>query len=291
VHLLAVVFPLENSCKKGSRMGTAQLVTLAWPWLQWALGAFGIGALVSVLIYIATGRDGDIVVWYSHVAPIYPSWRTKNQALPLSLLSKEVNSLFFINVQVSNAGKKEPIGSQDKQWTFQITGPPEAILSTIGEPIPCSKRLVLSPSYRSEGNRVALQVGLFQPRDFFDLRFIVANADALPSSLRVDMGNTLEGLPEPIVTTLSPWDRAIKRLFGPLFIVYYVGFMAVAITEEYFPNLMPNWMPHNLTGSYLPIWGKALVGLLFAGTPAILLSGLIGLIAVELWQRGILRAA
>jgi hypothetical protein len=199
------------------------------------------------------------------------------------LANNPVQSLSFINFRISNAGKVE-IGSQDKQWTFQITGPREAILSIIGEPLPSSKRLVVKVEQRSGMDRIAVQVGLFEPREFFDIRFIVANAsDAsrYPSSLKVS--TTLVGLPEPLLTNVPPEERAFSILLPWLFGVLYVGFIALVTIDNYFPNSVP---PVLSTGD-LPIWGKALGGFVFAAVCAVILTKAIGWIAVKLWQLGI----
>ncbi len=273
----------NGSWSKGKvkKLDTSQLIGWAWLLLKWAVTGFGVTVVVAFLIYLATGRNGDLVAWFSDVTPIYPSEQTKYLTLPLFLSGEQVESLSFVNIQLSNAGKVG-IGFQDKQWTLHITGPPEAIVTTIGDPLPSSKRLVVTSAASSNANRIAVQVGLLEPREFFDLRFIVANASHVSSS-SLKVGTSLEGLRKPILTGAPPEVRASSILFPWLWGVFYVGVMALVITEKYLPNSVPH-----LTGS-LPIWGKALGFFLVALAYAAVLAKVIGWIAVKLWQLGILR--
>jgi hypothetical protein len=157
-------------------------------------------------------------------------------AATLSLLGKEAKSLAFINVEVSNGGTKDPIGQQDKEWTFQIKGPSDAILTTIGEPIPCSDRLRVSSVQSPSVNEVAVKVGVFQPRDFFKLRFIVANVKDV-RSLQMDTGD-LKGLTKPRVTSKA---RCRKTPCGVVDIVLFmlrgIGDMGEVFAEVDVPQL------------------------------------------------------
>jgi hypothetical protein len=187
----------------------SQFIGWVWPWLKRGAIASGLTVIVGILVYLVTGRNGDLVAWISESTPIYPSEQTNNLTLPLHLSGKPVKSLTFVSMRISNCGKLA-IGSQEQRWIFHVTGPREAMLMLIGDPRGISKRLVLSQSNNAAANAVDVQVGSLEPREFFDIHFIVANAsDPYP---RLSASTTLQGLPEPIVTDSSPAESAGAKL-------------------------------------------------------------------------------
>ena len=59
-------------------------------WKRWAIASV-LSVALAVLVYLVTGRNGDIVAWVAERTPNYPSPQTKNLSLPLSLSQTAAN--------------------------------------------------------------------------------------------------------------------------------------------------------------------------------------------------------
>ncbi len=262
----------------------SQFIDWAWPWLKRGAIAFGLTVIVGILVYLVTGRNGDLVAWLSESTPIYPSEQTNNLTLPLYLSGKPVKSLTFVSMRISNGGKLA-IGSQEQRWIFHVTGPREAMLRLIGEPHGSSKRLVLSQANSPAANAVDVQIGSLEPREFFDIHFIVANAsDPYP---RLSASTTLQGLPEPIVTDSSPAESAGAKLapyfWGTLYLLLIVGLIVNRHRQDTaYPEIL-----QKIQDWRLRLAAQAVLGVVTSGVVAGVLALAIGWIAATLWRLGV----
>ena len=259
----------------------SQFIGSALRW--WKEGAIAsvLSIAVAILVYLVIGRNGDLVAWYQRT-PIYPSQQTKDLSLPLFLSETPVKSLTFVNMQISNSGKAT-IGRQEEPWTFRVTGPPEAKLVLVGELRRSSNRLVLSPTQSSAANVVAVNIGALEPREFFEVRFIIANA----SNPSFQVGTSLRGLPDPIQTDASPVERAAAKLAPWFWAALFALLMYEAIANRHAPEKGPG-MLREVKDWRLRLAGQAVLGILMSGLVAIFFAFAIGWIAVTLWQWGFL---
>ena len=266
-------------------MGAKLLEFIQWAWGWWKGGAVALALSVAlaVLVYLVTGRNGDLIAWPSERTKIYPSPQTKDLSLPLSLSQPAVKSLVFVSMQISNAGKA-PIGTQEQPWILRIAGPPEAKLVLVGEPHRSSRRLVVSPEDSAAANTVAVRVGSLEPREFFDVRFIVANASDV-SNPSFQVSTSLRGLPDPILTHSSPAERAAQKLAPWFWALCFAILMYEAIVDRYHPESGPQ-MLQGVKDWRLRLAGRAMLGVFLSGAASIFLAIGIGWIAVTLWRLG-----
>ena len=244
----------------------------------------GISLAVAFLVYLATGRNGDLIAWPSQITPIYPSSQTKDLPLGLSLGTVKVDSVTFINMNISNFGKTT-IGGQQEPWVLQITGPPEATLKMLG-PSANSKRLVLSGSDGPIPNVVTASVGSLEPREFFDLRFIVVNATH-PTYPLLKVSTSLHGLPPPVLTYESPAARGAHRLLLWLWAALFLAMMYEAIRDRHRPEKAPKLF-ENVKSLKTRLIGQAAVALFISLFGAWILSSAFGWTAVTLWRMGVI---
>ena len=249
-----------------------------------AIGAIS-SVIVAVLVYLATGRNGDLIAWPSERTPLYPSEQTKNLSLPLLLSHTPAKTLTFVNMNISNAGKAT-IGEQKEPWTLYIAGPPEATIVLLGQPYSSSKRLMVSPAQGSAANTITVQVGSFEPREFFDLRFLVANAPQ-PSDPRFEVTTSLGGLPRPILTDSSPSDRISHKLLGWLWVMFFGLLMFEAVKDRHAPEKGPGIFREVMDWRRRLV-GRTILGAVLAAFAAVFASQFMGSAIAGLWRMGLL---
>ena len=247
--------------------------------------ALGTSVGVAALVYLATGRNGDLVAWVSQQTTIYPSDQTNNLRLPLTLSQTVVESLTFVKMEISNAGKAS-IGTQEELWTFTVTGPVGATLLSVGEVQRSSDRIVVSPAPSSSPNTIAFRVGSLEPREFFEVRFIVANAS--PSSYPAfQVDTSLRGLPRPILADSAPEKRAARKVVPWIWAALSGLLILEAIRDRHHPEKGPGIL-RDINDWRLRLIGRAVIGILLSVAASWMIAEGIGWMAVKLWRMGVL---
>ena len=131
-----------------------------------------------------------------------------------------------------------------------------------------------------------MEVGSIHPREFFDLRFAVANAsDASRPSFQV--GTNLRGLPRPLQTDESPTERAVWKLLPWLWPALFAALMYEAVGFRHHPEKGPG-MLRGVKDWRLRLAGHAVLAVVMSFAGGLGLAFVIGWIAVTSWQMGIL---
>jgi hypothetical protein len=178
--------------------------------------------VVTVIVFLESGRDYDFDIWTEKVQPVYPSDATNDMMLPLSVGDVSAKSVTFIKLDVSNPGK-ESIGLQSQPWTLTLTGPQETNMVVLGLSRGGSSKTKATVNANPMTNKVSFQIGLLQPHDYLEVNLIILNA-ADPRYPKLTASTSLLGLQDPIVNSESPVTRAAEKT-----IWVFVGISCLAL--------------------------------------------------------------
>lgn len=254
-------------------------------WWKEGLIAIGTSLAVAALVYLATGRNGDLVAWVSQQTAIYPSDQTNNLPLPLTLSQTVVESLTFVKMQVSNAGKAS-IGTQEGTWTLSITGAAGTTLVSVGDALRSSDRIVVTPAPSPSTNTIVFRVGLLEPREFFETRFIVANAPP-GRFLAFQVDTSLKGLPPPILADSAPEKRAARKVVPWIWGALFALLILEAIRDRHHPEKGPG-IVRDVSDWRLRLIVRAVIGIFLSAAASWMIAEGIGWTAIKLWRMGVL---
>jgi hypothetical protein len=283
------VAPERIMPSNGSQPTVERVGANSWPrrvlrWWEKGLITLVVTAVAAALVYLAIGRNGDLVVWVSKETVIYPSEQTANLALPLAFAQKPVERLAFVEVEISNAGKA-PIGDQKDPWTLTMRGPDNSTLVALGGTQASDPRVVVNPAPSPSPNILSIVVGVLEPREYLTIRAMIANAPSGVQQLEFD--TSLKGLPRPLRTNGGLTAQAGRRLVIVLWPVFFILLVAEAIRDRKDPERAPGLL-RQVADWRLRLLGRVPLAILLSGMSAAFLSYGIGWAAVTLWRAGIL---
>jgi hypothetical protein len=201
-------------------------------WVERIGKVFGvISVLGTVIVYLLAGRDYDIDIWLEKVNHLYPSDDTADIELPLSYEGDVAKSITFIDLNVSNPGKT-PIGVQTEPWTLTLMGPPQAnvIVLKVSRGGKSITKWSINPNPNK--NAASLQIGLLQPHEYLHIYIMLVNVPKR-EHLNLIATTSLQGLRDPKINDLSPFDREVYRII-PIFMALFIVVAVLAIfIQEY----------------------------------------------------------
>jgi hypothetical protein len=242
---------------------------------------FGVSLIAAALTFAATARNGDIVAWLEK----HKGEDAKDFRAPPAFSDVPAESLVFLTAQITNAGKTS-IGEQDARWTLTIRGPAGTKLARVGDVKPSSRRMVVVPQDSPSTDKITIQLGCLEPRDFLDVPLALAPApvDSYPD---LKFETSLVGLSDPISKYGSPALAAGAKMLPFLFVFLYALLMYEAIRDRHDPKKGPKFL-EKVQHWRARLAGKAVLGLFMAFFVAGCFALGFGWVAATLWQIGVL---
>lgn len=205
-------------------------VLRAEPWLNIVVAVLAIaGVLWSGFMYFARNKDVDLTVWERQDIPISLPKEARELPIFLTVGRDTVDRAVLLDVLISNSGSK-PIGSDKDAWELSLGLRDAGRIILLPNVTRRPQNLRVQARFDTVSKRIALSVGLLNPKDEIGLRLLVTGP-ATVYGPRLTAQSRVPGLTEPLVTRYDVRERFEKAFFVPIWFLFFVPLLVALLLE------------------------------------------------------------